>query len=447
MNGAWVNDNNAALLTDLYELTMLQSYFDLGMNDTAVFDLFVRRLPAERHYLVACGLEDILHYLETIRFTRESLEYLRSLGRFTEPFLDYLGEFRFTGDVYALPEGTVAFANEPIVEVAAPITQAQLVETFLMNQIHCQTLAASKAARVVRAAAGRTVVDFGLRRMQGADAGIKAARAFYIAGVHSTSNVLAGQIYGIPVAGTMAHSYVQAQADELGAFRNFMRSYPETTLLVDTYDSLKGVEYVVTLARELGRNFRIRGIRLDSGNLSELSKEARRILDTAGLTDVEIFASSSLDEYAIQDLVSSGAPITGFGVGVKMAVSQDTPYLDTAYKLVEYAGAPRMKLSTDKLTLPGRKQVFRQDDRDVMALWNEALPGERLLIPVMAGGTRTEAGKDSLDSARLRARANIERLPARLLALDPAEPPYAVEISPELHRLSDEMSRRLRSQL
>lgn len=443
MNGTWVNDQNAALLTDFYELTMLQSYFDLGMDDTAVFDLFVRQMPSRRNYLVACGLESALRYLETLRFTPESLDYLRSIGSFTDRFLEYLADFQFTGDVYALPEGTVVFAGEPIVEVVAPILQAQLAETFLMNQIHVQTLAASKAARVVEAAAGRVVVDFGLRRMHGTDSAIKAARAFYVAGVAGTSNVLAGKMYGIPVVGTMAHSYIQAHKNESLAFRRFIESYPETTLLVDTYDTLKGVQQVVDLAQELGPEFRVRAIRLDSGNLVDLSRKARRILDAAGLGGITIFASSSLDEYAISEIVASGAPIAGFGVGVKMAVSEDAPYLDTVYKLVEYAGEPRMKLSQEKSTLPGRKQVFRQHGQDIIGLPDEKVDGNPLLVQVITRGNRTSAGMNALDAVRSRARSNIDALPARLRKFDRADPPYPVQVSPRLRQLTEETSRKL----
>src|SRR5256714_74364 len=279
MNPRWVDDSNFALLTDLYELTMLQSYFAEGMNDVAVFDLFIRRLPPVRNYFVACGLEHVLAYLEDFAFAEEGIGYLRSLGRFTEPFLNSLREFRFTGDVYAVPEGTVVFPNEPLLEIVAPLREAQLIETFVMNQIQLATMAASKAARVVSAARGRSVVDFGVRRMHGADAGLKAPRAFFIAGVEATSNVLAGQVYNIPVSGTMAHSYIQAFDGELESFRRFVRSYPAAILLIDTYNVKKGAEHVIQLARELGSEFRISGVRLDSGDLAAGAIEVRSMLD------------------------------------------------------------------------------------------------------------------------------------------------------------------------
>jgi nicotinate phosphoribosyltransferase len=445
----WVNDDNAALLTDLYELTMLQAYVEEGMDQVAVFDLFSRRLPAQRNYLLACGLEDCLSYLEKLHFGEEALDYLQRLGQFKPAFLDYLKSFRFTGDVHAVQEGTPVFAGEPIIEVVAPLPEAQLVETFLLNQVHFQTLAASKASRVVHAAAGRTVVDFGLRRIHAADAGIKAARAQYIAGVAATSNVLAGHLYGLPVSGTMAHSFILAHEDEYHAFEAFASVFPATVLLVDTYDTLEGVDQVIRLAESLGDAFRVRAIRLDSGDLAALAKAARKRLDDAGLERVEIFASSDLDEYAIADLLAQGAPIGGFGVGTRMGVSADAPYMDSAYKLVAYAGKGRMKLSTAKRTLPGRKQVHRLEDGgrargDVIALHDEEVPGGRpLLQPVMASGRRLPAGQVDIRQARSRAAAELGRLPPRLLGLEPADPPYPVRVSPRLEIAVQRLERTL----
>ena len=433
----WVTDDNVALLTDQYELTMVQAYWREGMERSATFSLFVRRLPATRNYLLACGLEDALRYMETLSFRTHSLEYLATLGIFSDGFLRWLAEFRFTGDVYAVAEGTPVFAEEPILEVVAPLPEAQLVETFLMNQIHLQTVVASKARRVVEAARGRAVVDFGLRRMHGTDAGIKAARAFHIAGVESTSNVLAGFLYDIPVSGTMAHSYVQAHESDLTAFRAFAELYPETILLVDTYDSLDGVRAVLRLAAELGDDFRIRGIRLDSGDLGSLAYEARRLLDEAGLTGVEIFASGGLDEREIAGLVDRGTPITGFGVGTGMGVSADAPGLDMAYKLTSYAGAGRLKLSPGKRILPGRKQVYRIERdgravRDVIARAEEHHTGRPILRRVMARGRRLPQASPTLEQIRRTASEEIERLPDRIRALEPADPRYPVEISAEL---------------
>jgi len=441
MTSPWVSDSNAALLTDLYELNMLQSYFDEGMEDTAVFELFIRRMPANRNYLVTSGLEHVLHYLESLTFSDEAIAYLRSINRFSEPFLESLRRFRFTGDVWAIPEGTFIFANEPVIEIVAPLPQAQLVETFLMNQIQLATIAASKASRVVWAARDRSVVDFGARRMHGADAAIKQPRAFYIAGVASTSSVLAGQVWSVPVAGTMAHSYVLAFDTEIDAFRHFVRAYPDAILLIDTYDVQKGVEHVIQLAAELGRDFRVSGVRLDSGDLEKHAREVRRTLDAAGLNQVKIFVSSSLDEYEIYRLVSTGVPINGFGVGRHLATSSDVPALDTAYKLTEYGGKPKMKLSEEKATLPGKKQVFRERARgkpvrDVIGLMSETgTRGDPLLLKVMERGRRTHPA-EPLDISRERCRAERTSFPQELMSLEKARPGYPVELSEALKTLS-----------
>ncbi len=440
---AWADASNVALLTDLYELTMAQAYLAEGLSGPATFSLFARRLPRGRNYLVAAGLDDALRTLEALRFEGEALEWLRSLRLFDERLVAWLASFRFSGDVEAMPEGTPLFAGEPLLEVTAPIAEAQLVETLVMNQVHLQTLAASKAARVVAAARGRTVVDFGARRMHGADAAVKVARAAYLAGCDSTSNVLAGHLYGIPIAGTMAHSWVQAHATEIEAFRAFARTWPRTVLLVDTYDTLAGVREVVRLARELGPDFHVQAVRLDSGDLLELSRAARRILDEAGLARVGIFASGGLDERAVDGLVRAGAPIGGFGVGTSMGVSDDAPALDVAYKLVCYEGQARLKLSTGKELWPGPKQVFRMEhggkaEGDVLARRGEELPGRPLLVPVMCAGRRLPA--PTLAEARQHARRERERLPDRLLSLEPADPPYRVEPSEGLRALRDRLA-------
>ncbi len=441
----WVSDANMALLTDLYELTMLQAYWRQGLTGTAVFSLFSRRLPRERNYLLACGLDDALHCLERLAFDDRAIAWLRGRPEFAPEFLEWLRGFRFEGDVYAVAEGTPVFANEPLLEVVAPLPQAQLAETIVMNQVQFQTVLASKAARVVHAARGRTVVDFGLRRMHGADAGLKAARAFHIAGVSATSNVLAGMVYGVPIAGTMAHSYVQAHDHEVDAFRAFAAQYPETILLVDTYDTLEGVRRVIRLARELGGAFRVRAVRLDSGDLGALARAARGMLDAAGLHRVEIFASGGLNEHRIAELLAADAPIDGFGVGTDLAVSRDAPALDTAYKLTEYAGRGRLKLSAGKSLLPGRKQVFRVEEggeavRDLLARAGEALPGRPLLHRVMAGGVRLADAGPTLDQARARARSELSRLPPRLRELAPAAPPYRVDVSPALRADAEEVA-------
>jgi nicotinate phosphoribosyltransferase len=440
-------DFSPALLTDLYQLTMLQAYLDEGMEEDAVFSLFVRRLPEDRNYLLACGLDDVLRHLEQFHFDAEALAYLESQG-FPRGFLRRLEHLRFAGDVFALPEGTPFFADEPVLEVVAPIAQAQIVETLVMNQVHVQTVLASKAARVVEAARGRRVIDFGMRRTHGIDAALASARAFYVAGVDATSNVAAGQAFGIPIAGTMAHSFVQAHDDESEAFRRFVRVHPETILLVDTYDTEQGVRKTVELARELGSAFRVRGVRLDSGDLGRLSRRAREILDAAGLGSVQIVASGGLDEHQVAALVDAGAPIEGFGVGTSMGIAADAPGLDIAYKLVAYAGRGRMKLSSGKATLPGRKQVFRLESgseaqRDILARHDEVQPGRPLLRQVMEAGRRSDAGREDLETARGRARREIVRLPARIRALEPADPPFPVEISPALEESREQVKRRV----
>jgi nicotinate phosphoribosyltransferase len=430
-------EDSIALLTDLYEFTMVDAYLDEDLHDEAVFSLFVRRLPSRRNFLLACGLEDALLYLETLRFTPEQIDYLASLHLFSDRLLRYLERFRFSGEVCAVPEGTPVFGEEPILEVVAPLPEAQLVETYLLNQIHLQTLAASKTVRVVTAAAGRSVMEFGLRRTHGIDAGLKVARAAYIAGVEATSNMLAGQRYRLPVAGTMAHSFVQAHDDELEAFRTFARCFPDTTLLVDTYDTLRGVQHVIRLARELGEGFHVRAVRLDSGDLLALSRAARQMLDDAGLQRVKIIASGNLDEEVLVRLLSQKAPIDSFGVGTALGVSSDAPCLDIVYKLVAYAGKDRIKLSTSKVLYPGRKQVFREEEegvarRDVLARHGEQLKGLPLLRPVMRDGKRVEGTSPSLSEIREYTRHQLERLAPELRRLEPASPPYRVEASPVL---------------
>lgn len=437
-----------ALFTDLYELTMLQAYFEEAMTEEAVFSLFVRRLPPCRNFLVASGLGPLLEYLEELSFGDDDIAYLDSLGGFRESFLRWLRDLRFTGEVRALPEGTPVFANEPILEVAAPLPQAQLIETLIMNQVHVHTVLASKAARLVTAAREKPVIDFGARRTHGIDAAMKAARAFHIAGVAATSNVLAGKRYGIPLSGTMAHSYIQAHQDEARAFGSFADLYPETVLLVDTYDTMEGVHKVIDLARTLGDAFRVRAVRLDSGDLGALAIETRRALDEAGLQRVEVFASGGLDEWKIADLLDAGAPIDGFGVGSSMAVSDDAPVLDIAYKLCEYAGEGRLKLSSGKPVLPGRKQVFRIEEsggdvRDTIARDGEELAGRPLLEPVMQNGRRLAAGHVDLEHARRHAHAMIDRLPAPVRELAAAEPPYPVDVSRALAEYQADVGRRL----
>jgi len=427
----------SALFVDLYEIAMLRAYFELGLAERhAAFGLFVRRLPPSRNFLLACGLADVLKELKALRYDEDDLRYLSSLRSFPEDFLNWLAQFRFTGDIRALPEGTPFFANEPILEVVAPIGEAQIIETLILNQIGLQTILASKAARMVFAARGRTIVDFGARRAQGFDAAVKGARAFYIAGVAATSDLAAGRAHDIPVAGTMAHSFIEACPSEADAFEAYARIFPRTTLLVDTYDTLEGVRKVVALAQEMGPDFDVHAIRLDSGDLDALSRQARRILDEGGLAQIEIVASGALDEARIDHLASSGAPIDSFGVGTEMAASTDAPALDIAYKLIEFAGEGRMKLSPGKRSLPGRKQIFRQFHdgvavRDVIAREDERYSGVPLLEPVMRDGEIMERRPSLLD-IRDHARAAMAALPADVRSLAPSALPYPVTISVRL---------------
>ena len=441
-----MNPATSVLLTDLYQLTMLQGYHEAGMADTAVFEFFVRRLRPERGFLLAAGLEQSLAFLEQMRFAPDELEWLASIRRFGKDFLASLETLRFTGDVHAMPEGTVFFPNEPILRVTAPIAQAQLVETRLINLLHFETLIASKAARSVLMAPDKLLVDFGLRRAHGAEAGLLAARASYLAGFSGTSTVLAGQQFGIPLFGTMAHSFIQAHDDEALAFEHFAHAQPDNVvLLIDTWDTEVAAHKVVALAPRLAAaGIRIKGVRIDSGDLAEHARRVRAILDAGGLNDVIIFASGDLDEFALRDMLAAGAPVDGFGVGTHLDTSSDLPYLDCAYKLQEYAGRARRKRSEGKATWPGRKQVYRQHDadgrmaRDVVTLESDAQPGEPLLVPVMRGGRRLAQAPHLLDIRR-HAAANLARLPESLRRLESFD--YPVEISPALHELAAEVDR------
>jgi len=421
---------DAALFTDLYEVTMAASYFRERMHGAATFSLFVRKLPEGRAFLVAAGLEDVLTFLQGFRFSPEAIEYLQGLGRFDDRFLAFLRDVRFTGDVRAVPEGTVVFTDEPLLEVTAPILEAQLVETAVINFCHFQTVLASKAVRSVLAAHGRPVVEFGLRRTPGVDAGMKAARSAFIAGATMSSNVLAGRYYGIPPTGTMAHSYVAAFREEIDAFRAFARAFPDgTTLLIDTYDTVAAAHKAVEVARELeAQGHRLAAVRLDSGDILALSRDVRRVLDQAGLDYVRIFVSGGLDEHAIDDLLRQGAPVDAFGVGTRMDVSADAPYLDMAYKLVRYDGRNVLKISAGKETWTGEKQVYRvrrpdgRLDHDVLALRDEppASPAsEALLRPVMRSGALL-APPAPLADIRSHCAAQVAALPDELRAVDGA---------------------------
>ena len=436
----------SVLLTDLYELTMLEAYRAEGMDRCATFEFFVRAMPAGRGFLVAAGLAQLVDYLTTLRFDPDDLAWLAASGRFDAAFVDSLAELAFTGDVDAMPEGTVFFADEPIVRVTAPLSEAQLVESRAINLLHFETLVASKAVRCALAAPGRVLVDFGLRRAHGAEAGLLSARATYLAGFSGTATVAAGRAFGIPLFGTMAHSYVQAHADEASAFEAFVRARPQNAvLLIDTYDTERAAHSVVAVARRLAREgLAIQGVRIDSGDLAALAVRVRAILDAGGFPGITIFASGNLDEFRLRDLAR--APIDGFGVGTRVNTSADAPYLDCGYKLQEYEGVPRRKRSAAKATWPGRKQVYRRfhaDGRwqgDAVALADERAEGTPLLQPVMRAG-RLVAPLPSLDESRTRLQRELASLPDALRSIDPVAPPRPA-ISASLVRLAEAIDAR-----
>ncbi len=403
------------LVTDLYQLTMNAAYEQHKKNETATFDLFIRKLPENWGYFVAAGLEDIIEYVEHLRFREDDIAYLRSLHLFSEEYLKTLPHFRFTGDLWAMPEGTIAFPHEPLLRVTAPLMEAQLLETYLLNKINFQTMIATKASRVVLAAQGKPVIDFGLRRAHDESAGIKGARATYIGGCVGTSNVEAGRIYGIPVKGTHAHSFVMSFATELEAFRAYVKTFPDhATLLLDTYDVLQGARNAVTVANEMeAHGKKLFGVRLDSGDLIQQSKTIRKMLDDAHLKYVKIIASNDLNEYKIAELLAANAPIDAFGVGTEMITSRDCPALGGVYKLAEINEQGKMKFSEGKKTLPGKKQVYRSRAflHDCIALENErACLGTPLLVPIFLQG-KLVYRKPTLLETRTYAQHQLTQLP------------------------------------
>ncbi len=441
-----------ALFTDLYELTMAACYFDHGMSEEATFSLFVRNYPPARRYFVSAGLDDVLHYLADLRFEPEELDYLEETGLFQPNFLSHLEKFRFSGDVYALPEGRLFFINEPVLEVTAPIIEAQVVETFIINAINLQVLVATKASRCVQAAGARKLVDFSLRRTHGIDAGLKVARASFIGGFVGTSNVWAGKTYGLPVYGTMAHSFVTSFEQEIDAFRAFARTFPENTvLLVDTYDTIAGTHKAVEVGREMAEEGKeLKGVRLDSGNIPSLSQDVRRILRGSGLEETTIFASGAFDEYKIQEAIEQEAEIDSFGVGTKMGVSADAPYLDMAYKLVSYGGHPVLKLSPSKMSLPSAKQVFRfltdegKIEKDIIGLREERLQGgEPLLRKVMDRGQITMPSP-SLPKIQDIFREEFSRLDDSYKTIRGEAGRFPVELSSRLDSLQKDMIARVK---
>jgi nicotinate phosphoribosyltransferase len=436
------------LLTDLYELTMAASYFENRMADPATFSLFVRKYPPNRAYFVAAGLEDALDFIANFRFSEADLAYLDSTDTFSDDFLQYLKNMRFTGSIRALTEGAIFFTDEPILEVTAPIIEAQVLETLVINTINLQSMIATKAARCVHAASGRRLVDFSLRRTHGIDAGLKVARNSYIAGFVATSNVLAGKLYGIPIAGTMAHSYISSFGDEIEAFRAFARSFPKkTVLLIDTYDTLAGARKAAVIGQEMAKEGgKLLGVRLDSGDMTRLSQEVRNILDQAGLHETEIFASSNFDEYKIARMIKDGARIDAFGVGTKMGVSADAPYFDIVYKLVQYGDRPIMKRSTGKVNLAGKKQVFRKTDsqgrfmEDVIGTSDEAVAGATpLLEPALEDG-KVVRPSPSLEEIRQHFVESFQALDDAYKALEGA-PSFPVKVSPRLSAVQEAASR------
>lgn len=441
-----MNLSASALLTDLYELTMAQAYLQHGMEEPAVFEFFVRRLPPHRQFLIAAGLDQVLDFLAALRVTDEELAWLDRSGGFTPALLHYLRDLRFTGDVDAMPEGTLCFPHEPMLRITAPMPLAQLVESRVMNLLNFQTMIASKAARCVLVAGGHPLIDFGLRRAHGAEAGLLAARASYLVGFAGTATVLAGMVYGIPIYGTMAHSFVQAHRDEAQAFEHFAQAQPDNVvLLIDTYDTETAARKVVALAQALAaRGIGVKGVRLDSGDLADHARKVRHILDEGGLRDAQILASGNLDEYRLQALIQCGAPINSFAVGTAMTTSADAPSLDCAYKLQEYAGRPCRKRSEGKATWPGRKQVYRymregQWERDVVTTADDEVDGSPVLQPVMRRG-RMVSPRPTLAEARQRAASQLAALPDRLKQLD-GDAVYDVRISPVLQALAKTVDR------
>ena len=450
----FVDEENMSMFTDLYELTMCASYFDNKKFEPATFDLFIRRLPQNRSYFLFAGLEQVLLFLKKVKFNEEHIDYLKKQG-FKREFLNYLKTFKFTGEVWAVPEGTVVFPNEPLVRVTAPIIEAQLIETFILNTVNLQTTIATKALRVVSVAKDKPIIEFGLRREHGTDAGMKVARCSYIAGCTGTSNVLAGMKYGIPVFGTMAHSFVMSFKKEIDSFRAFTKTFPDrSTLLIDTFDNFRGAEKAAKVAKELEkRGFKLGGVRLDSGDLAKISKKIRELLDQNGLNYVKIFASGDLDEYKIEELLNKGARIDAFGVGTRMGTSEDRPYVDVIYKLCEKTDengqfSPIMKLSEGKATLPGRKQVFRVKDKkgnfakDVIALEKEKIGGEPLLVKVVEKG-KILYDLPSLEDIRKKALENLAKIPPKYKRLRGA-PCYPVHLSPRLKRLTKDLKEKVK---
>lgn len=437
--GYAVNSQVLPLMTDLYELAMVQAYWHSGMQGQARFSLFFRELPEHRNFMLACGQQHVCERITELKFGESHIERLRQLDMFQPAFLEWLADWRFSGQIRALPEGTPVFPQEPLLEVTAPVAEAQLLETLLMNYIHLETVLASKAARIVMAAGEKPVVDFGMRRMHGLDAAYRGVRAYHLAGLAGTSHVLAGQEFELPVRGTMAHSFIQAHDDELAAFRTYASLYPGTTLLVDTYDTLKAVDRLIQWLRA-EPEAEVGAIRLDSGDMATLARQCRERLDQAGFHSVRILVSGGLDEYKIQDMVQSGAPVDGFGVGTAIGAASDAPSLELAYKLTEYDGQPRLKNSPGKASWPGGKQVWRQRNaqgqflQDHLTHEEESCEGEPLLVTTVSSGRLQRDAIASLAESREYARHSVQSLPDALRNLS-EDAHYPVIISERLEKL------------
>lgn len=441
------NNTNRTMLTDLYQLTMNAAYFDNNKDDVATFDMFIRKLPKDWGYFIANGIEDVVDYITNLKFEKDDIDYLKSQNRFSDDFLKSLENFKFEGDVYAVKEGTPMFPNEPILRITAKRSQAQYVESALLNMINFQTLIASKASRVVNAAAPGIVVDFGLRRAQEYSAAMTGSRACYIGGAIATSNVMAGKEYGIPISGTHAHSYVMSFEEEIDAFRAYVKTFPDNaTLLIDTYDTVEGAKKAAIVAKELeSQGHKLGAVRLDSGDLTDLSIKVRKIFDDLDLEYIRVFASNDLNEYEITTRKEDGSRIDGYGVGTEMITAKPVAALSGVYKLVEDEQGPKIKLSKNKQSLPGKKQIYRQEVegkyvRDIIAFENENTSGKALLEKVVSGGNRISERR-SLDEIRTYSLGEVAKLSDDLKQVQVSNH-YQIEIAPKLKDLIQDLTQK-----
>ena len=429
---------NISLLTDLYEITMAYSYFKSNRNEISTFELFIRNLPKNRNFLVSAGIDDIIKIISEFHFTDDDIKYLKSLKLFSDDFLDYLKNFKFKGDVWAIPSGQIYFPNEPVIRITADRISAQLLETIILNQFNFQSMIASKCARIIISSRGIPCVDFSPRRDHGIDSALKVAKVSYICNFIGTSNVLAGKIFNIPVYGTMAHSYIMSFSDEETAFREFLKCFEEPVLLIDTYDTIEGAKKVIKLLKE---GYKIKGVRIDSGDLVELSKKVKQIFKNEGF-DIKIFLSGDLDEYVIDEILSKGAIADAFGVGTKMGTSSDAPYLNGVYKLVEDEYGFKIKTSPGKITLPGKKQVYRIYkngimEKDIIALEDEKCEGIPLLKKYIENGNVLEY--EDIENSRKFFKENLSTLPDYLKTTRKSEIDYPIEVSDKLLKIKQEL--------